>query len=238
MIAALIVAAGQGVRMGSTLRKQYLPLAGRPVLAYTLEAFDACARVDRIILALPEAQMDYCRREVLASLSLRCTPLLVAGGSRRQDSVSNALDAISEQEGIVLIHDGVRPLVSGALIEACIEGARRWDACIPVVPVTDTLKQIDAGGAIKGTIPRNALGMAQTPQAFRLSLIRQAYRLAHEHGLEATDDASLVEQMGVAVHSIPGSPTNIKITTPMDLQRAEAYYHSCSRAGAANPILS
>jgi 2-C-methyl-D-erythritol 4-phosphate cytidylyltransferase len=227
---------GRGCAWGPRLRKQYLPLAGQPVLAHTLKAFDACALVDRIVLALPEAQMDYCRREILASLSLRCTPLLVAGGSRRQDSVSNALDVILEQEGIVLIHDGVRPLVSDALIRACIVGAQRWDACIPVVPVTDTLKQIDAGSVIKGTIPRNALAMAQTPQAFRLPLIRQAYRLARECGVEATDDASLVEQMGAAVHSIPGSPTNIKITTPMDLQRAEAYYHSC--AGAAGLFLS
>ncbi len=231
MIAALIVAAGQGVRMGSTVRKQYLTMAGRPILAHTLKAFDTCVLVDHIIVAVPREQMDYCRREVLASLPLRCAPLLVAGGSRRQDSVSNALDAITEQEGIVLIHDGVRPLVTGALIEACIDGARRWDACIPVVPVTDTLKQINACGVIEGTVPRDALCMAQTPQAFRLPLIRHAHRLARRHGWKATDDASLVEQMGVAVRSIPGSPTNIKITTPLDLQRAEAYCHS--RAGAA-----
>jgi 2-C-methyl-D-erythritol 4-phosphate cytidylyltransferase len=231
MIAALIVAAGRGVRMGSRLRKQYVALAGQPILTHTLRAFDACALVDRIVLVVPGEEMDFCRQEIVAAAGLRCAAVLVAGGDRRQASVSNGLESIPEQEGIVLIHDGVRPLVTGQLIEACIDGAQRWDACIPVVGVTDTLKRVDAQGNIEGTVAREALRMAQTPQAFRLSLIRQAHRLARQRGLQATDDAALVEQMGVAVRAIPGSATNIKITTALDLQRAEAYCRRCAING-------
>lgn len=223
MITALIVAAGQGRRMGSTLPKQYLALGGRPILTHTLQAFDACALVERIVLVVPGNEMDFCCREILTAADLRAMPLLVAGGARRQESVFNGLAAIPENEGIVLIHDGVRPLVSGALIRACIHGAQRWDACIPVLAVTDTLKRVDAGGRIQDTLARDSLRLAQTPQAFRLSLIKEAHRLGRQEGVQATDDAALVERMGVAVHTVAGEIANIKITAPMDLRRAEAY---------------
>lgn len=224
MITALIVAAGQGVRMGTAQRKQYLTLCGRPILAHTLRAFDGCAQVAQIVLVVPESEIDYCRREIVPAAGLRHDPLLVPGGTRRQDSVYRGLQSITTPDDVVLIHDGVRPLVTQQLIERCIEGARQWGACIPVVPVTDTLKRIDARGAVTATVPRETLCKAQTPQAFHLALIQRAHQWAREHDIEATDDASLVERMGAPVHTIAGLPTNIKITSPMDLRRAEAYF--------------
>ena len=218
MIAALIVAAGKGVRMGADMRKQYLPLGDRPILAHTIQAFAACRLIDQMVVAVPVDEIAFCR-EIINKVPLRVPVQWVVGGSRRQDSVCNGLDALTD-EGIVLIHDGVRPLVTQMLIESCIEGAQRWDACIPVVAVTDTLKQIDAQHKIIRTVSREGLGMAQTPQGFRISLIKKAHNQARRNGWEATDDASLIERTGGSVHAISGSPVNIKITTPEDLRWA------------------
>lgn len=225
MSSALIVAAGRGVRMGADRPKQYLTIGGLPILTRTLRTFDNCERIHRIVVTVPEQEMDRCRREILAGAGLRREPLLVPGGPRRQDSVFNGLQCMPEVDEVVLIHDGVRPLVTGDLIERCIDAAGRWGACIPVVPVTDTLKRVDPQNVIIETVARESLCMAQTPQAFRLSLIRKAHQWARQNAKVATDDASLVEQMGGQVHTIPGEVTNLKITTADDLQRAEAYLH-------------
>lgn len=220
MIAAIIVAAGKGVRMGSATPKQYIPLNGCPILVHTLKAFDAFPKVERIVLVADPGQIDQCRRFVVRDNAFRADLTLVPGGPRRQDSVRLGLDSLDD-EGIVLIHDGVRPLVRADLIKACIDGAEMWGACIPALPVTDTLKQVDAQGVVERTVSRKALYMVQTPQAFRLPLIKAAHKMAMQQGWQATDDASLVEQMGAAVHIVPGAPANIKITTPEDLHRAE-----------------
>ncbi|MFZ1984419.1 MAG: 2-C-methyl-D-erythritol 4-phosphate cytidylyltransferase [Desulfatitalea sp.] len=224
MIAALIVAAGQGIRMGATQRKQYLALAGQPILVHTLKAFDASPDVERIVLVVPGEEIEYCRQRIVAGAQISTDMLLVPGGARRQDSVRNGLQRIDDDQGIVLIHDGVRPLVFPRLIAACIQGVQRWEACIPAVEVSDTLKQTDAAGVITRTVPREGLQMAQTPQGFRLALIREAHRRALQEGWQATDDASLVERMGVAVHTILGDRANIKITTPEDLRWAEIFF--------------
>ena len=224
MISALIVAAGQGLRMGTQRRKQYLSLAGLPILTRTLQVFDRSRIVEQILVAVPTSELRFCETEIVARAGLKKRVALVAGGARRQDSVFNGLQWLSEGEGIVLIHDGVRPLVTEALIDACIQGASEWGACIPAVRAVDTPKQINADGIITRTISRETLRMAQTPQAFRLSLIHNAHAEARRRGLEATDDASLVEYMGAAVHVIPGLPENIKITTPGDLAVAEALF--------------
>lgn len=223
MIAALIVAAGQGIRMGATQRKQYLALAGQPILVHTLKAFDASPDVERIVLAVPGEEIEYCRQCIVADARISTDILLLPGGARRQDSVRKGLQCLDDDQGIVLIHDGVRPLVSPRLIAACIQGVQRWEACIPAVEVSDTLKQTDTAGVINRTVPRVGLQMAQTPQGFRLALIREAHRRALQEGWQATDDASLAERMGVAVHTIPGERTNIKITTPDDLRWAEIF---------------
>jgi 2-C-methyl-D-erythritol 4-phosphate cytidylyltransferase len=222
MISALIVAAGQGLRMGSAQRKQYLQLCGSPVLVHTLRVFDGCPDIRSIVVVVPSSEMEFCKKEILPSASLESEVKLIAGGRRRQDSVFNGLQYLGDAEGVVLIHDGVRPLVSMALIQACVQGANQWGACIPAVKVMDTLKQIDTEGNILGTIPREMICLAQTPQAFRLPIIRRAHLEARRMGLEATDDASLLEALGMPVHVLAGSRENIKITTPEDLVYAEA----------------
>ncbi len=223
MIYAIIVAAGQGVRMHSDRRKQYLHIGRHPILFHTLKAFDQCPCIDQLIVVVPADDHGYCWKHVIEPAGLRMTAQLVAGGDRRQNSVSNGLDAIPEQEGIVLIHDGVRPLVTEALIEACVKGAQQWGACIPTVTPVDTAKQVK-GDVIERTLPRDILRFAQTPQAFQLPLIRNAHNAAKAQNWSETDDASLVENLGERVHTISGLRENIKITTPHDLGLAEHYF--------------
>jgi len=221
MISALIVAAGLGLRMGSTQRKQYLQLCGRPMLVHTLRVFDRCPDIRSMVVVVPSDEMDFCKKEILSAASLESRVQLIAGGRRRQDSVFNGLQHLGDDQEVVLIHDGVRPLVSTALIQDCIQGALQWGACIPGIPAVDTLKRIDSQGKILDTMPRESIWMAQTPQAFRLSVIRRAHLEARRLSREATDDASLVEALGIPVHMVPGSRENIKITTPEDLAYAE-----------------
>ena len=223
MIAPLIVAAGQGKRMGTKLPKQYVKLAGEPILSHTLKGFDACASITRIFLVVPASDALYCQNEIVGPAALTKEVTLVAGGERRQDSVLNGLYAMDASEGIVLIHDGVRPFISNDLIEACIAGARKFGACIPAIPVFDTLKRSDTENRIDATVPRDGLYMAQTPQTFRIPLIIKAHAEALQNGWEATDDASLVEKMGEPVHMVQGVRENLKITTPEDLAWAEAF---------------
>jgi 2-C-methyl-D-erythritol 4-phosphate cytidylyltransferase len=223
MIKAIIVAAGKGVRMGADRPKQFLTLAGQPILVHTLKAFDICDVIDQIILVVPGRDFEFCKKMIMAPADLRSPVRLVAGGRRRQDSVLNGLTAIAASEGIVLIHDGVRPLIPVKIIKACIQGAQRWGSCIPAIPPVDTPKRIDEKGVVRQTVDRNRLRMAQTPQAFQLPLIRKAYHEAKLNGWQATDDASLVERMGEKVHIIPGAQENIKITMIHDLAVAELY---------------
>jgi 2-C-methyl-D-erythritol 4-phosphate cytidylyltransferase len=221
MISALIVAAGKGLRMGAAQRKQYLRLCDRPLLVHTLQVFDQCPEIQTILVVVPQTEMDFCEKEILPAASLKNRVKLIAGGPRRQDSVFNGLQYLGDGQGVVLIHDGVRPLVPVALIQACIRGAMQWGACIPAVQAVDTLKQVDTLGNILRTMPRESICMAQTPQAFSLPIILRAHQEARRLGREATDDASLVEALGLPVHVISGSRENIKLTTPEDLAYAE-----------------
>lgn len=221
MICAVIVAGGIGSRMNATVRKQYLSLDGVPIIGHTLKAFDSCSTIDRIVLVVPEDDVAYCRDQVLAPLSFGHNIDFVGGGRRRQDSVSNGLAAIDQADATVLIHDGVRPFVRPALISACLAGVERTGACIPAVPASDTLKQVDENGSIVETLDRRSVQLAQTPQTFSLDLIRRAHRLAEERGFTATDDASLAEFAGARVMVVAGDRDNIKITTPLDLDMAQ-----------------
>lgn len=223
MIDALIVAAGKGRRMKTQQPKQYMELAGRPILTRTLQAFDRHPTIDRIFVVLPETDIAQCRASVIAQAALGKEVTVVAGGEHRQMSVMKGLRSIPDKDGIVLIHDGVRPLVTQTLISACIDGARKWGACIPAIAAFDTLKKVRSDGSIEQTVPRQRIVLAQTPQTFRLALIRQAHESAVRHGRLATDDASLLEQMGAAVHVIEGSHHNLKVTRPEDIALAEAY---------------
>jgi len=214
---AIIVSAGKGVRMNRSTPKQYLLLQGRPVLCHTIIAFDSCPEVDNIILVVPENDIQFCREQLLSELNLKTPVNVLAGGKRRQDSVFNGILSIDDRGGIVVIHDSVRPLVSSDMISRCIRKARTSGACILGVPLRDTLKAVDGNSVIKKTIPRESLWLAQTPQAFHYQLIRDAHEAAAKQGIEATDDAALLEWMGLPVTILGSTADNLKITTNEDL---------------------
>jgi 2-C-methyl-D-erythritol 4-phosphate cytidylyltransferase len=221
-IHAIIVAAGKGNRMSGSVRKQYIALDGIPILGRTLNIFDSCAKVNQIIVVVPDKDLDFCRKEILAPAKLQKDVTLIAGGSQRQDSVYNALKIIEPDQGIVIVHDGVRPFVRQAQLVACIKGAAELGACILGIPAFDTVKKVNPKNEIIQTHQRDMLWLAQTPQVFELNLIKKAHEKAKQEGFIGTDDASLVERLGAVVKIIPGSRSNIKITNPEDLNLARA----------------
>jgi len=231
MICAVIVAGGSGSRMQAPVKKQYLRLGGIPILGRTLMAFDGWHGIDRIVLVLPEADIEPFREEILLPLELDHDVLLAAGGPDRQASVRNGLEEVGPSDGTVMIHDGVRPFVRASLIRACLAGSKATGACIPVIEATDTVKQVDGNGLVVGTLARDAIRLAQTPQTFATGRIRQAHRLAFTRGFAATDDASVAEFAGMRVHTVSGDPDNIKITHPQDLAMAGVILSRWSEEG-------
>jgi 2-C-methyl-D-erythritol 4-phosphate cytidylyltransferase len=224
MASAIILAAGSGQRMNSPVPKQYLNLAGVPVLSRTLLVFDNHPAVRKIFLVVAPEEIDFCRDTIISPNAWKTAIMLVPGGKHRQDSVHEGLKAACDNSGddeIVLIHDGVRPLVPPGLITACIGCAEKWGACIPGLPASDTLKRVDLQGVVSETIPRENVWMVQTPQAFSLKLIREGFERISAKGLFVTDDAAVIESDS-PVRVIPGSRFNIKITTPGDLDFGEA----------------
>ncbi len=214
---AIIPAAGAGRRMESEIPKQYLQLAGIPVLVRTLQAFHRSAVIDEIFLAVPEADIPDVRRDIVMKYGISKVVLVLAGGGKRQDSVRNALFHIRDEHGIVLVHDGVRPFISGEVIDKVVAAAGECGAAIVGVPIRDTVKEVDAAGWVTKTVEREGLWLTQTPQAFRRGIIVAAYERAAADGFYGTDDASLVERMGLPVRMIPGDSHNVKLTTPEDL---------------------
>ncbi|WDP88343.1 MAG: 2-C-methyl-D-erythritol 4-phosphate cytidylyltransferase [Desulfobacter sp.] len=224
---AVIVAGGKGLRMQSDIKKQYLTLAGLPVLSRTIRAFDGHPRIDGIILVVPPADFKYCRDNIVAQAN-PATPLhLAAGGQTRQESVSSGLAKAADisqrnpKTVFVLVHDGVRPFVKPALVDACLDRASETGACIPALEMTDTIKQVDAGRRIVKTLDRTKLFRAQTPQVFRLDLLAAAYDHAAKTEFTGTDEASVLEHTGMPVDTVAGDSFNIKLTTPADLMTAE-----------------
>lgn len=224
MVSAIIVAAGKGTRMNSRVRKQYLLLAGRPVLCHTLLVFDTCSLVDRIFLVIPEEDFEFCRKNILSSLNFQKEINLVPGGAKRQDSVYKGLLAIDNKDGIVVVHDGVRPFISSEQLVACIDGARGYGACILGIPAYDTLKSVNILGYINKTVEKDTVWLAQTPQAFQYDLLIKAHENAKQEGYTGTDDALLVERLKIDVKVITGSRYNIKITTDEDLELARTMF--------------
>jgi 2-C-methyl-D-erythritol 4-phosphate cytidylyltransferase len=222
MVYAIIVAGGQGTRLAGPVAKQYRRLAGVPILARTLCVFDECPAVDRLVAVVPAADIEFVRRGILEPAGLCQNVHVVAGGPQRQDSVCNGLAVVPSMGSLVVIHDAVRPLVTCETITACVDGARRHGACIVGLPVWDTLKRISSSGCVEATLSRERVWIAQTPQTFRADLLRRAHERARSDAVLGTDDASLVERIGEAVHVVRGSPHNIKITTAEDLALAEA----------------
>jgi 2-C-methyl-D-erythritol 4-phosphate cytidylyltransferase len=224
MVSAIIVAAGKGIRMKGTMRKQYLDLSGRPVLAHSIMTFDSCGLVDEIFLVIPKEDVEYCQNKILSLLDLNNQINLVCGGAKRQDSVYNGLKAITKNTDTVVIHDGVRPFIQPDEIEECILVSKKYGACILGTPASDTLKRVDKSDIIETTLSRENIWLAQTPQVFRFDLILKAHETARRDGYVGTDDASLVERLGEDVKIINGGRFNIKITKKEDLAIAKAMF--------------
>lgn len=226
MISAIIPAAGQGLRMNTKKAKQYLYLEGKPVLVHTLLTFADHQNIDKIILVIPAGDFDYCRQQILSCFDLQTKITLIAGGKTRQDSVYNGIMALDSRTELVVIHDGVRPLVGNREISLCIQQAAKTGACISGIPAFDTVKQItqidDQTAEIQKTMVRDQIWLAQTPQVFACELIKKAHKLARQENFAGTDDASLVERMGIKVKIIAGHRLNIKITSQEDLALAKA----------------
>ncbi|PLY02801.1 MAG: 2-C-methyl-D-erythritol 4-phosphate cytidylyltransferase [Desulfuromonas sp.] len=216
----LIPAAGAGRRMRADVNKQYLSLGSRPILAHTIDLFEQHSAVDSITLIAPEAEIPYCRDDIVARFGFAKIRQIVAGGAERQDSVRNGLRACAaDDDDIILIHDGVRPLLPGGLIDSVVAAAVANSAALIAVPAKDTIKVV-VDGKVTATPDRSTIWLAQTPQAFRYRLIASAHEKAYNHNYRATDDAQLAEWIGAPVAVVPGSYANLKITTPEDLELA------------------
>ena len=206
------------MRMGADIPKQFIPVGGKPVLMRTIERFHEYDAALNIILVLPESQQAYWKA-LCEEYNFAIPHTIVNGGATRFDSSKNGLAAIPDDaEGVVGIHDGVRPFVSVSVIEDCFEAARDEYAVIPVLPVTDTIRYIDAHGGGRN-VQRSDYRIVQTPQVFDISLLKRAYNQPYQDSF--TDDASVVESLGCQVSMVEGNRENIKLTTPFDLKIAE-----------------
>jgi 2-C-methyl-D-erythritol 4-phosphate cytidylyltransferase len=219
---AIIVAAGKGERMGASLPKVFLPLAGMPLLIHTLRNVGRSPIIAKLVLVIASEREALCR-ELLATYGSFGSPVtLVHGGPARQDSVRFGLAALDQECDIVVIHDAARPFVSAELIHRSVTVAAMVGGALVAVPVRDTIKRVTEAGTVVETVSRHDLWLAQTPQTFRVPLIRDAHAHALRKGIQVTDDVTLVEHMGGKVQVVPGGIYNFKITTPEDLQLAEA----------------
>lgn len=226
---AVVLAAGSGKRMGSSTKKQYLLMGGKPVLYYSLKAFED-SFIDEIILVTGAEDISYCQQELVEKYGFTKVSRVTEGGKERYHSVACGLTALSDCD-YIFIHDGARPFVTGEILERCLTDATEYGACVAGMPVKDTIKIADAKGMIRETPDRNLVWMVQTPQVFDASLIRSAYQklLAEEEkllqqGIHITDDAMVVETlMRHPVKLTEGSYQNIKITTPEDMRVAESF---------------
>lgn len=221
---AIVLAAGQGKRMGTKVQKQYLEIHGKPVLYYSLRVFEESDLIDEIILVVGKNQKEYCEREIVSKYKIGKVKKIVQGGAERYNSVWNGLQEI--KDGYVFIHDGARPFINEEILQRVYEEMLVYKACVVGVPVKDTIKISDAEGFADMTPDRNMLWQIQTPQVFETSLVKEAYKnLMQSDTIKVTDDAMVVEQMlGSKVKLVLGSYKNIKITTPEDLKIAEIFW--------------
>ncbi|MEI6167626.1 MAG: 2-C-methyl-D-erythritol 4-phosphate cytidylyltransferase [bacterium] len=219
MIFGIIVAAGKSERMGADVDKAFLSLGTRPVLMYSLQAFEQCPLIDGVILVVRKDRMD-AARGMIQMFGFSKVRKVVAGGASRQLSVMLGLAELKDDVKIVAVHDGARPCVTPALIQETILSAKRQGTGVAAVKVTDTIKEVDRGSLVVRTVDRSKLWAVQTPQTFRVDWLNKAYAHAKKKKLTVTDEASAVEALGEPVHLVPAPATNIKITTPADLALA------------------
>ena len=219
IVTAIVPAAGEGSRFGGAVRKQFVALDGLPILSHTLRALAASKVLAAAIVVVPPGEESF-GREALSLARIDLETEVIPGGRERQDSVYNGLLRANPDTDLVLIHDGVRPFVSPGVVLATIEAAKECGAAVAAVPVTDTIKRVDADGLVSDTPAREQLWAAQTPQVFRYSLLMQAHQSVRKRGILATDDAALLEHLGVRVKVVRGSYENLKITSEDDLPLA------------------
>lgn len=225
MIHAIIPAAGRGKRLGGKIKKQFLTLCDHPVAVHTLTAFQHSPLIDDIICICSKEDLSIFERLVSDHGLIKVTKIL-PGGERRQDSVWAGVSHLAERSDpndLIAVHDGVRPLVTPQLIEKVIEAAKGEGSAVAALPVTDSLKQVSSDKMVLKSLPRENVWAMQTPQVFRLGILLKAYRTAAQEGFEATDEAMLVERLGLPIRCVEGSIENVKITLPSDLETAEIF---------------
>lgn len=221
---AIVLCAGRGTRMNSEVQKQYLLIKGKPVVFYSLYAFEKCPFIDEIVLVTGKEEIEYCRQEIVEKYGLKKVKSIVAGGKERYHSVFEGLKAI-ESCDYVYIHDGARPFIEQELLQRACDSVHIHKACVVGMPVKDTIKIISPDSFAEHTPDRSTLWMVQTPQVFQYHLVLEAYKnIMQNPGVQVTDDAMVVEKMGqTKIKLVEGSYKNIKITTPEDLEIAEIF---------------
>lgn len=224
MVYAIVLAAGRGRRMGGGPPKQFMSLAGRPLLFHALAAFERASQVDHVVLVTLAGRVDRCREDV-RRWGLGKVSAVVAGGERRQDSVAEGLGAVPADASVIAVHDGARPLILPEQIDAVVDLASKKGSAVLGTPVTDTIKEIEDGRVLH-TLDRSRMWCVQTPQAFRASIFREAHGEAARRGYGGTDDTSLVERLNAPVYVVAGRQDNLKITAPEDLAMAESILRS------------
>ena len=233
---ALVPAAGRGLRMGGSVPKQFLALGGQPLILHSLRVLQASSVIDEIILAVPQNEMEYCLKEIVAKHHFTKVTKVVPGGHERQDSVRHALEAVHDDVDVVLVHDAVRPFLTELMVEGVLKSAWAKGAAIIAFPMKDTVKQVGTDHVIERTVDRQSLWLAQTPQAFRRDWLLAAHRKAHAEGVRATDDAYLIEWAGHPVSVVEGSGENIKVTRPEDMVIGEAILASRRSGGMKGSV--
>ncbi|MCZ6874053.1 MAG: 2-C-methyl-D-erythritol 4-phosphate cytidylyltransferase [bacterium] len=222
-VAALIPAAGSGRRMGGPVLKPFLQLKGREILARTLDVFERCHVIDEVWVVVPDEHRVVCQKTIIERYGFQKVQGVVAGGATRQASVWQGLQQVKDDVELVVVHDGVRPFVSASLVQETLHQAVLCGAAIAAVPLKDTLKRVAQTGEVECTVPRDRLWRIQTPQAFQRHVLLAAFQHALAQGLEATDEAGLVEAHGrQRVCVVPGMENNVKVTTPDDLLMCES----------------
>lgn len=221
MNCAIIVAAGKSKRMDNKGDKIFFTLGSRPVIAYSLDAFQKCEEINSVILVVRAEKLE-AARNMVQLYSFSKVERIVPGGVRRQDSVFNGLKVISEETEIIVVHDGARPLVTPQLITQTINSAKKYGSGVAAIKITDTIKEAKPNRKVIKTVDRTRLWAVQTPQAFKKEILLKAFEILQKKRKTVTDESSAVEMIGVKVTLVPSSWTNIKITSPEDLLIANA----------------
>lgn len=221
-VAAVIVAGGSGKRMGMKIKKQFIELEGKAILAHTIEAFNKCKVIDEIIVVVGKEDIAKVKTEIVSRYGYDKVIQIIEGGTERQESVYNGLMAVTKEVQYVMIHDGARPFISQEILEKALIMTKEKHATVVAVPVKDTIKVVNEALEVEATPNRSTLWSVQTPQSFKKELLIKAYGYAKEKSLIVTDDSMLVEAYGKKVHVVEGDYNNIKITTSEDLVLGQA----------------